>query len=125
MEAQDDFLSPMHKRLLNIATWAKYLAWAAIVFTIFATGCDVFLRYFKALQEYQLMTGAFQNANTFLSIYFGDPLYWLDSIFGVINVVLRGVVYFLVLKGISLGLNMIVETDINYRETQAVGETNE
>jgi hypothetical protein len=32
------------------------------------------------------------------------------------SVLLRGIIYYLVLKGISLGLNMIVETDINYRE---------
>jgi len=29
------------------------------------------------------------------------------------------VIYALVLKGVSLGLNMIVETDINYREARS------
>lgn len=31
MNEQEEFFSPKHKRLLNIATWAKYLAWIALV----------------------------------------------------------------------------------------------
>jgi len=35
------------------------------------------------------------------------------------RVFLQGAVYYLVLKGVALGLNMIVETDINYRDKEA------
>jgi hypothetical protein len=37
----------------------------------------------------------------------------------MIRVLVEGAIYYLVLKGIALGLNMIVETDINYRDKKA------
>ena len=40
MEEQD-FFSANHKRLLSLATWAKYLAWVALIFTIFRMGMDI------------------------------------------------------------------------------------
>jgi len=59
------------------------------------------------------------NSNFILNIrsyIFNNP--WDAFVLGInmSATILRGVVYFLVLKGISLGLNMVVETDINYRE---------
>jgi hypothetical protein len=38
------------------------------------------------------------------------------------TLLLRGIVYYLVLKGTSLGINMIVETDINYRDQEGVAQ---
>jgi hypothetical protein len=35
--------------------------------------------------------------------------------------ILSGATFYVVLKGISLGLNMIVETDVNYREVKNQG----
>ena len=35
MNEQEDFFSPQHKQLLNIAAWAKYLAWVVLVINIF------------------------------------------------------------------------------------------
>ena len=46
------------------------------------------------------------------------PSYGFSVFMGMIGVLLKGIVYFLVLKGIALGLDMIIETDINYREAQ-------
>ena len=43
MDEQEEFFSPKHKQLLNIATWAKYLAWVAIVIFTFVA----FLNSFK------------------------------------------------------------------------------
>lgn len=45
----------------------------------------------------------------------------IKLLFESISMMIKGVVYFLILKGISLGLNMIVETDINYREKKEQG----
>ena len=45
----------------------------------------------------------------------------LDIIARMARSLLNGVVYYVVLKSISLGLNMIVETDINYREKKEKG----
>jgi hypothetical protein len=103
MTEQEEFFSPNHKRLLDIATWAKYLAWVVlIVYILSAIGTYIQEKNISAY--YQQFIGV-QHPSYLISIY-------LECL----GVFLRGVVYFLVLKGISLGLNMIVETDINYRE---------
>lgn len=39
----------------------------------------------------------------------------------VISNFFKGIVYYLVLSGLSLGLNMVVETDINYRDANRSG----
>lgn len=44
-----------------------------------------------------------------------DPFDAFRLIINVVVAALKGIVYCLVLKGVSLGLNMIIETDINYR----------
>lgn len=103
MTEQEEFFSPNHKQLLNIATWAKYLAWVVlVVYILWAVGTYV--------QQ--------QNMHKYYEQFMGiqHPSYKLSMYVESLGVLLKGVVYFLVLKGISLGLNMIVETDINYRE---------
>jgi len=50
-----------------------------------------------------------------------NPLYMVGILVDLLSVFLKGIVYFLMLKGISLGLNMIIETDINYREQKQYG----
>lgn len=45
-----------------------------------------------------------------------SPSYALRLFSDMLGTFLKGIIYFLVLKAVSLGLNMIIETDINYRE---------
>jgi hypothetical protein len=113
MEEQSDFFSPKHKRLLSIATWAKYLAWMVLIFGILGVGIDV-IRYLVGIQ--QMTAGIPQSVNGFWSAIKDAPIYVGDIISNAINDLLRVMIYYLVLKSISLGLNMVVETDINYRE---------
>lgn len=98
---QEEFFSSNHKRLLTIANWARYLAWIALVAYILLAGLQILPR-----QSF----GDFPPQDT--------QLEQLRRVAGAAVVLLRGVIYYLVLKGISLGLNMIVETNINYREQQ-------
>ncbi len=112
MDGTDDFFSRNHLRLLNIASWAKSLAWVALALYVLWAG----------IQVVQLIT-AQDNGNfvgpTSLSIstmFKVDPLGLLGRLASISSIALKGLIYFLVLKGMSLGLNMIVETDINYRE---------
>lgn len=121
METQDDFFSPKHKRLLNIATWAKWLAWVMLILTIIKYGLGAiasFLQFSRASSQ-------FQSATDFLNFYESSPSFWINLIADTILGMLKAVIYFLVLKGVSLGLNMIVETDINYREKSTVEGDNE
>lgn len=105
---QDEFLSQKHKRLLTIATWANVLAWVVLIVYIFST-----FGYYI-----QVQTDAYYNvqARDFLKFLSDNELYAVSIFIQLLGIILKGVVYFLTLKGISLGLNMIVETDINYRE---------
>jgi small-conductance mechanosensitive channel len=124
MEEQTDFLSPKHKQLLRIAAWAKYLAWVALILAIIYAGTSTVLTYlvqWRMVQQFEPFVG---TTNDILSLLNGNPDYLaeltIDFIFGV----LKGVIYYLVLKSVSLGLNMIVETDINYRDKNVVDGKN-
>ena len=57
-----------------------------------------------------------QFSTGLLGFFMDSPFDGFNFLIGMFATVLKGIVYYLVLKGISLGLNMIVETDINYRE---------
>ena len=118
MNEQEDFFSEKHNRLLKIATWAKYLAWVVLfVYIILAIG-----RYVQE-QTNQLLHGAIPGRYTdFTSLLNQNPLFASVLFVDILSLFLKGITYFLVLKGISLGLNMIVETDINYREQKRGAE---
>lgn len=105
MNEQEDFFSPNHKRLLRIATWAKHIAWVLLVAYILLAGTEI-IRFQNNIEASQNFGGNVPN----------NPLDVFRLVINMATTVLKGIVYYLVLKGISLGLNMIVETDINYRE---------
>ncbi len=110
MTEQEEFFSPNYNRLLNIATWAKYLAWVVLIIYI--------------LWAALIVSQDFSNHGSQLQ----PNVRLLEQFKVVLNLattLLRGAIYYLVLKGISLGLNMIVETDINYREQEKTGVRNE
>lgn len=112
MEEQGEFFSPKHKRLLNIATWAKYLAWVVLIIYVLSP-----LSTYTQEQTYYMFNRGTGVQIPEFSEYLTDNLaYGISLVIEMIGTMLQGVVYFLVLKGISLGLNMVVETDINYRE---------
>jgi len=114
MTEQEEFFSPKHKRLLSIATWAKYLAWVVLIANIFyALGV-----YVQEQAQYSYFEGVYGQFGEFLKNNFSFALSFLIEI---VAVIFKGIVYFLLLKSISLGLNMIVETDINYRDNNEQG----
>ena len=51
-----------------------------------------------------------------------QPIFILDVLLQMARVLLQGAIYYLVLKGVALGINMIIETDINYREKSVHGD---
>ena len=117
MKERDDFFAPQHNRLLNIATWAKYLAWVIlVVYSLWAIST-----YFQEQSYFLYYRGSSGLIyHDFMDLLKKSPSYGLSIFMEVVGVFLTGVIYFLVLKGISLGLNIIVETDINYREQREV-----
>jgi hypothetical protein len=117
MEAKEDFFSPNHDRLLNIAWWAKQVAWIVLVAYILWVGVQI-LTLILAKDSGNFAGPTSQSLATMLR---DDPLEALKRVTNMGTLLLRGIVYYLVLKGTSLGINMIVETDINYRDQDQEG----
>ena len=123
MNEQEDFLSPKHVRLLNIASWAKYLAWVVlIIFTLWAI--------FEFFADMNMASGPFGGVGggsigDFSELMRQYPVAAMQLLLSDISIFFKGIVYYLVLSGISLGLNMVVETDINYRDNSRLDAQNE
>jgi hypothetical protein len=116
---QEDFLSPAHKRLLDIAIWAKHLAWIVLVVYIFLAALVVV----QDQINFQRMQSAFGTSQSLYQGYWDavreKPIYYLIDVGSdMVSTAFKGIIYYVILKGISLGLYMIVETDINYREIE-------
>lgn len=114
MSEQGEFFSKKHNQLLNIATWAKYLAWIVLVINMFyALGV-----YFQQQAQFSSFGGA---SGQFGMLVRSNFSFAVSLGVEIVAVLFQGIVYFLLLKSISLGLNMIVETDINYRDNTEQG----
>lgn len=113
MEGQRPYLTKDHERLLNYAVWSKYLAWA--VLAIFCVGSVLVF-----IGEVNLTSMQFQalgqQSPKWDWIIQHQPTLVLNWGLAALRTFFQGLVYFLVLKGISLGLSMIAETDVNYRD---------
>jgi len=114
MNKQEGFFSPRHERLLNIATWAKSLAWTVLAANIFYAMAV----YVQKQAQFSYIGGSNGQFGEFLKTNF---LFAVSLGIEIVSVALKGIVYFLLLKSVSLGLNMIVETDINYRDKNEQG----
>lgn len=109
MSRHESFFTKNQNRLLNIAGLANFVAWVVIVIYSIAA----FSEFIQGQYAYSYQ---FQRQAIFSEIVKEYPLFALNIIANTASVLVKGIVYFLLLKAISLGLYMIVETDINYRE---------
>lgn len=100
--------------MLNFALVARLLAWVVLVFYIARTGVTIINYQIYAIGYVPILNS--QGMQNFISVLKDNPYYFGDMILSILSLLLRGVILHLVLHGISLGLNMIVETDINYRD---------
>lgn len=112
MEKKDDLFDWKHLRLWRISSIAEVLSSIAVV--VFA-----FLALGEAYRYNQLAHNQFQT--NLIGLFSREPIYILDVSLQMARVLLQGTVYYLVLNGVALGLSMIVETDINYREKKVEG----
>ena len=111
-ESVNEFFAPKHKRLDRIASMANIFAWLALVFYVL----QAILQYLQLTQN--------QGGQSITKFFLEYPETTINILLGIFNILLRGVVYWFILKGVSAGLNMILETDLNYRE-KFQGESNE
>ena len=109
----NDFFSAKHKKLLWISAWANILAWIAlIVYALIMLSTILDIRY-DLLSLPQFLGSSKQGQLGVVTEYLAIGVKLITR---VLEACFPGIVYWLVLKGISVGLKMIVETDINYRE---------
>ncbi len=118
---EEDFFTEEHERLARIASWANLFAW--IVFIVHILWAVASFIQVQNLYTQNLIMN-FSQGPDFSEMLRQNPLYAASLVVSSIGIFLRGVVYGLILKGISLGLNMIIETDLNYKENFQ-GESNE
>src|ERR1043165_7586559 len=106
MNEKEKFFSDSHNQLLNIAYTARNIALVVlVVYVLYGLGT-----YFLE-QTNQLAYNGLPNYYIFfMDMLAKNPIYALSLVVQIISILLRGIIYFLVLKAISLGLNMIVET---------------
>ena len=107
----DDFYTNRHKKLITLATWANVFSWIVLVVSV--------IIIFGKIMERITVTGNIiinNNHTSFLETMIHYPGIFISYIVEWIYTAVNGLVYFFVLRGISLGLTMIVETDLNYRE---------
>jgi hypothetical protein len=107
MKKESDLFDWKHLRLWRMSSAAD--VWASIVIIVF-----IFLSLGQVYRYNQFAHSQFQ-ANL-IGLFSQKPIYILDVSLQMASVLIQGVIYYLVLKSVALGLNMIVETDINYRD---------
>ena len=107
MSNEKDLFDKKHATLWRISMWMNGLApIVPFIFILLALG-EIFRYNLLAYNQYQTdLWGLFSI----------DRIYILDVLLQMIRDFLQGAFYYIILKGIALGLDMIVETDINYRE---------
>jgi len=108
-----DFITKKHGRLMNIASVANIFAWIALGSQVLYMGA----RFIQLQNSYmmQTMTTGFGQPD-FMEMLGRNPVYTFSLIVDLASILIRGIVYWLVLRGISFGLYMIVETDLNYKD---------
>jgi hypothetical protein len=100
----DDFYTKKHKRLSLISTTANVFSWLVLIFFILTTLSQV-ITFFRF--EAPMPINELDDFETTFVINRGLE---------IISTLFQGFVYFLVLRGVFLGTNMVIETDLNYRE---------
>ena len=115
MEKHGELFSPNHLQAWKIAWWAKNLSLVVLVIYIISAGLQI-IQFQNTERTNAILSN--QPVQSLVSLLSNNPVKTVNLIIGMVATVLKGIVYFLVLNGVSIGLNMIVETDINYRENQ-------
>jgi hypothetical protein len=117
----EDFFTRKHARLANIASATNTFAWIALVFQILYMGARL-LQYQNSYTMQNMASGLGQP--NFMEMLSQNPLYTFSLVVDLANIFLRAVMWWLALKGISLGLYMIIETNLNYEDKFEGGEAN-
>jgi ABC-type antimicrobial peptide transport system permease subunit len=121
MSEKEELFTKDQNRLMSIAGWANNLAWVMLVVYLLLAALTIFLDQ-ADYQRMHSITGGFASSSDYWRMARIDPFYYfLDIGSDILSRVLAGFMYYVVLKGISLGLYMVIETDMNYRGKEKQG----
>ncbi len=113
---------PKYRRLLRISALANIAAWIALVFFVVLAAFSI-LRQVDILE---VTCPSIANSNdpfaTLMQRLAREPWFAIQVLFDCLQYAVDGMVSFGVLKGVGLGLDMIVETDMNRRNSQTDGD---
>jgi len=121
-------LSKRNNKLLDISKACEIIAW--IVLVIYCVYGFLSQTQIQVLKESLILgsssTTAFNTVLRVSEVLKGNlsPMVYLKLIVDLLTQLLQGVLGFLTLYGISYGLKMLVETDVNYRLNKS-GDGNE
>jgi hypothetical protein len=106
MKEKNELFDRKHLGLWRISAQADFLSnIVLIVYIILAIA-----------QIYEYVTNNNLYMSSLTNEIFQGPEFILKAFLFIAALLLQGGIYYVVLKGIALGLTMIVETDINYRD---------
>jgi hypothetical protein len=117
MSEKEELFTKDQNRLMSIAGWANNLAWVMLIaYLLFAV-----FTIFEDQSNYLRLPlfGYPQEISDYWEMARSNPFYYLADIGSdILRRILSGFMCFVVLRGIALGLYMIIETDMNYREKE-------
>ncbi len=106
MDTAKNLFDKKHSTLWRISMWANGLAPVAVlVFTLMMINQTI--RYNSYVQD--------QYQTNLINLFATNPFVTVELLTLILRWIVQGAFYFLVLKGVGLALDMIVETDLNYR----------
>ncbi len=117
MNEQEDLFTKDQNRLMSIAGWANNLAWVMLVVCLLLAMFTIF----EDQSSYQRLQwlGYSQRTYDYWEMARSNLFYYLVDVGSdILSRILSGFLCFVVLRGIALGLYMIIETDMNYREKE-------
>ena len=106
----DQFFSEKHQSLYNIAKWANVFSWVVLAFFVLVLALNISSSSSQFNAQYASYTGS-----TFFQYLLATPEALIQYLANWLLSLFKGIVFFLVLKSVSIALNMIVETDLNFR----------
>jgi hypothetical protein len=108
----EEFFTKRHNTLINFANIANVLAYIILAFSILGAVS----KYLSYVDVCNLNGFGCYNINLLLGLLNSGGLHVFYYLTQVLWSIGRGVIYSVGLWGISAGLKMIVETDLNYRQ---------
>lgn len=123
MESQENIFLPKHITLINFSVWTNAFAYICLFLTTLLIAPIGFVINVGEWigQNYRNLIPT-NIAEVFTSMM-NDPFLLITVIGDLLTNLLGGAFYFVVLRGISLGLNILVETDVNYRLSSEQGKS--